>query len=271
MEGVDLMYRPQTGPVSWLIQPYYGNTKVATVPNASFTGNNMAGININANYSDFTLRGSYTHMSMNYYDPGFIKSVYTPYLSPACNNPNYTYYGYNLYDPALCQQLQNLSMTNSDFQVLALGGTWDNGDYFISGEVANKQTTQSNVIDMTAGYVSGGARLGKFTPYVTYSASVNNSPTTFSGSTGSNAALNNYFMTLILSQFNYMDQDTKTLGVRYDFYKNLDLKVQWDRIDTSTKNGQAWTGIGLFNNTTKTFANTNNAIDLFSASVDFIF
>jgi len=68
-----------------------------------------------------------------------------------------------------------------------------------------------------------------------------------------------------------MDQDTKTLGVRYDFYKNLDLKVQWDRIDTSTKNGQAWTGIGLFTNTTKVFANTNNAIDLFSASVDFVF
>ena len=271
MEGVDLMYRPQTGPVSWLIQPYYGNTKVATVPNASFTGNNMTGININANYSDFTLRGSYTHLSMNYYDPGFIKSVLTPYLSPACNDPNYTYYGYNLYDPALCQQQQNLSLTNSDFQVLALGGTWDNGDYFISGEVANKQTTQSNVIDMTAGYVSGGARFGKFTPYVTYSASVNNSPTTFSGGTGANATLNNHFLTSILSQFNYMDQDTKTLGVRYDFYKNLDLKVQWDRIDTSTKNGQAWTGIGLFTNTTKVFANTNNAIDLFSASVDFVF
>jgi hypothetical protein len=56
------------------------------------------------------------------------------------------------------------------------------------------------------------------------------------------------------------------------FFK-LALKVQWDRIDidTSTQNGQANTGTGLFNNTTTTFENNNNAIDLFSTSVDFIF
>ena len=29
MEGVDFIYRPQTGPVSWLIQPYYGNMQIS--------------------------------------------------------------------------------------------------------------------------------------------------------------------------------------------------------------------------------------------------
>jgi hypothetical protein len=257
-EGVDLLYRPQTGPISWLIQPYYGNTQLPLRLNTSITAQNMAGINISATVSDFTLRAGYTHLLMSYTDPTFNRDA-LPALTQLCG-----------LDPAICPLQSSLAINNSGLTIVALGANWDNGDYFITGELG-KRISQNNVIDTTAGYISSGARLGKFTPYVTYSSTVNNSPTTFSGGTGPYAALSNQVVTDIVSQLNFMDQNTKTLGIRYDFYKNLALKVQWDRIDTSTKNGQAETGWGLFNNSTTTFANSNNAIDLFSTSVDFVF
>ena len=68
-----------------------------------------------------------------------------------------------------------------------------------------------------------------------------------------------------------MDQNTKTLGLRYELFTNIALKAQWDRIDTSTKNGQASTGGGIFVYGTSAFKNSGNSVDLFSTSVDFIF
>jgi hypothetical protein len=260
IEGVDLLYRPQTGPVNWLIQPYYGNAEVSATNNMTLNAKHMAGINISASLDDFTLRASYTHMYATMTNPQF-NSFALPVLTQLCG-----------FDPAVCTQRSNLTLTESGLSIVALGANWDNGDYFLTGELG-KRISQNNVIDTTAGYISGGARLGKFTPYVTYSSTVNNSPTSFSGGTGPNAALSNQIVTQIMSQGGSYDQNTKTVGIRYDFYKNLALKVQWDRIDidTSTQNGQANTGTGLFNNTTTTFENNNNAIDLFSTSVDFIF
>ncbi len=258
MEGVDLLYRPQTGPVSWLIQPYYGTTQLSLKRGVTLNAENIAGINISASFTDFTLRAGYTHMIFTYKDPIF-KSVAMPALDALCG-----------LDSAVCTQRSNLALTDSGLSIVALGANWDNGDYFLTGELG-KRISQNNVIDQTAGYISAGSRLGKFTPYVTYSSMVNNSPTSFSGGTGPYAALSNQIVTDIVSQLNYNDQNTKTLGIRYDFYKNLALKVQWDRIDTSTKNGQTNTGTGLFINQTTTFGNNNNAIDLFSTSVDFVF
>ena len=178
--------------------------------------------------------------------------------------------GLCLQSAAACTEETNYAFINKSLTIIAFGANWDNGNYFISGEIG-KRISENNVFDTTAGYISGGTHFGKFTPYITYSSSVNNSSTSFGGGTGRAAALINKVVTTMMTNGNYMDQDTKTLGIRYDFYKNLDLKVQWDRIDTSTKNGQANTGYGLFINPTTSFANGNNSIDLFSTSVDFVF
>jgi len=258
MEGLDLLYRPQTGSVSWLIQPYYGNSELSMRSNRTLKAKNMAGINISANYSDFTLRAGYTHLLITVNDPSF-NSDALPALTSMCE-----------VDSAVCPFKSTLALSDNNLNIIAFGANWDNGNYFLTGEIG-KRISQHNIIDVTAGYISGGTRIGKFTPYVTYSSSVNNSPTSFNGGTGPFAALSNQVVTQIISEFNFADQDTKTLGIRYDFYKNLDLKVQWDRIDTSTKNNQANTGYGLFISPTTTFSNSNNTIDLFSSSIDFVF
>jgi len=147
IEGVDLLYRPQTGAISWLIQPYYGTAQLSLKRGIELNAQDIAGINISASISDFTLRAGYTHMIITYKDPIF-KSVAMPALDALCG-----------LDPAVCTQRSILTLTDRGLTIVALGANWDNGDYFLTGELG-KRISQNNVIDQTAGYISGGARLG---------------------------------------------------------------------------------------------------------------
>jgi len=257
MEGVDFLYRLQTGPVNWLLQPFYGNSLLPYIDKREMTIRNLAGINLTATYNDFNFRLGYSHANTTTYIPAF-ENVLRPSLLSLCK-----------VNSIACTELAALDNSNKAVAFASVGAGWDNGDYFLTGEFA-KRSTSSYIPESLSGYISGGARFGKFTPYATYSQTVVTSRTSFSGATGSGAKQINQLVTYILTN-QPLDQNTKTLGLRYDFYKNLALKVQWDRIDTSTKNGQANTGGGIFTYGTTDFKNNGNSVDLFSTSVDFIF
>jgi len=266
MEGVDFLYRLQTGSVNWLIQPYYGNSQISLNQNMSLTAKNLVGANIVATINDFTLRAGYTYSNITVNVPAF-ESQARPGLQSLCHDLG------ELSDPVACTQLAALDPTNKATSFSSVGASWDNGNYFMSGEFGYRTST-SLIPETLSGYVSGGARFGKFTPYATYSQVYNASPTSFSGSSlyfGPDIGYpTNQIVTGVLS-FNPMDQNTKTLGLRYEAFTNIALKLQWDRIDTSTKNGQENTGGGLFMRITNSFNNGSYSIDLFSTSVDFIF
>ena len=253
MEGVDFLYRLQTGPVNWLLQPFYGNSLLPLTNNREMTARNLAGFNLSANLNDFSFRLGYSHANLTINAPAF-ESVVRPSLLSLCK-----------FNTIACTELAALDNSNKATAYASVGAGWDNGDYFLTGEFA-KRSTSSSISETLSGYVSGGGRFGKFTPYATYSQSVVTSPTSFSG--GSKAI--NALVTSVLTN-QPMDQNTKTLGLRYDLFTNIALKAQWDRIDTSTKNGQVSTGGGIFTNKTSSFDNGDNSINLFSTSVDFIF
>jgi hypothetical protein len=260
MEGVDLLYRLQTGPINWLLQPFYGNTELSATSQQTITAKNLAGVNLVATINDFTFRAGYTYTNLSFNDP-FFEGVVRPGMQSICQAD----YG----DPVACTQLASLDPINKKASFASIGAGWDNGNYFLTGEFG-KFTTASLVADTLSGYISAGGRFGKFTPYATYSQIYNGSPTSFSGGSGPYGAYTNQIVTGILT-YDSMDQNTKTLGLRYDLFSNIALKAQWDRIDTSTKNGQATTGYGIFHHSTSSFANGDNSINLFSTSVDFIF
>ncbi len=267
MEGVDLLYRQQTGPVNWLIQPFYGNSIRDMTWQNTATTKNIVGANISATVSDFTLRAGYTYTKLTLTLPGTFEKLVRPNLALLCND---------LGDPAACTQLATLDPANKDLSFASVGGTWDNGDYFVMGEWG-KRNSASFVSESISWYLSAGARFGKFTPYAAYSRVNNTSSMNFTGGTGDYGSMTNDVVTGLLSN-NTMDQNTKTLGLRYDFYKNLDLKLQWDLIDTRLNNGQQGpgdgiegTGQGIFTHFVPGFSNSSHSINLFSAAVDFVF
>jgi hypothetical protein len=152
---------------------------------------------------------------------------------------------------------------------VGVGATYDPGPWFATGEYA-RFNTRSIVGHRSAWYLSGGARLGKFTPYATYARIDSESDTSDAGlpvaalpaplqptAAMLNAALN--------AQLNALPrQNTLSLGVRWDFYRNAALKVQYDQV--SLADGS----FGTFGNVQPGFR-FGGKVRIFSAAVDFVF
>ena len=116
--------------------------------------------------------------------------------------------------------------TNSGYILTGLAGTWvkesdlsfgaqyDPGDWFAISEWIQRKSTYKN----NAMYVSAGYRVKKFTPYLTYALSSQGSflsgfpPPSPDGIRLANRA-----------------QSTASLGVRWDFRRDTDLKIQLDQ------------------------------------------
>ena len=149
-----------------------------------------------------------------------------------------------------------------------IGASYDPGHWFVISEWGHTRFN-SFLGENTAWYASGGYRVGKFTPYVTYaqgSAASNSDPgLTVSGlppalagfAAGLNAGLNGLLESI-------PEQKTVSIGVRWDFIKNLDLKLQADH----TRLGADSFGT-LIN--IQAGLRPGGTVNLFSATVDFVF
>ncbi|MDO9104969.1 MAG: hypothetical protein Q7U57_08405 [Methylovulum sp.] len=255
MTGIDFLWRPKTGPVTWLVQPYFGESNVKLVGGSNLDAENIAGINLTANYQDFTFRFGFVNYVLTLHSNDFDTTL-IPALQGLCLT----------IDPVACQAISDFGLKNAESSFGSIGVTWDNGDYFITSEAGRRNSTSRTVSALTSWYISGGARFNEFTPYVTFSSSKSEDNTVYT----SGSVYTNQIITALLANGG-QNQSTFTLGVRYDFYENFALKFQWDRIDTQTRGGQAGTGKGLFINPTTEFGNSPNTVDLLSTSIDFVF
>ena len=128
--------------------------------------------------------------------------------------------------------------------VYSAAASLDMERWFVQAELAR------TIVDgLTPGYVAGyataGLRVGKFTPYVTYAVehSLDHPVIAPNPNTGQRAA---------------------SAGVRWDFAKNLDLKVQYDHVWTPA--GSA----GLFTNEQSDFR-LGSGTHVVTATLDFVF
>jgi hypothetical protein len=149
-----------------------------------------------------------------------------------------------------------------------VGAMYDPGRWFALGEWGHDDF-HSVLGSNTAWYVSGGYRLAKVTPYLTYSKVSVNSNTSDPGltlstlppflvgpATGLNAALNATLAAVA-------DQRTMSVGARWDFVKNVALKVQYDH----TRIGAGSTG--TLTNIQPGFV-PGGTLNLFSVAIDFV-
>jgi hypothetical protein len=151
------------------------------------------------------------------------------------------------------------SIDDKPFSIYAVAASYDPGVWFVMSEWGHLDS-QTVLGKRTAWYVSGGYRLGKFTPYVTY-ARAKASPLSDPGLTvdpfGLNALLNS---TLSVNPV----QNTLSVGGRWDFMKNADLKLQFDHTDIGAGS------IGVLSNTQPGFQ-PGGKVNVFSATIDFVF
>ena len=111
------------------------------------------------------------------------------------------------------------------------------------------ELARATVSGLTPGYVAGyataGLRIGRFTPYLTY------------------AVEHSLDQPLVLPNLNF-GQSAASVGVRWDFAKNLDLKVQYDRVWTPAGS------TGLFMNEQPDFQ-LGSGTNVVTATLDFVF
>jgi hypothetical protein len=150
---------------------------------------------------------------------------------------------------------------------IGIGGMYNPGDWFMTGEWGTSQF-HSVIGESTAWYVSGGYRVGRFTPYLTYGAKANSNtsdpgltvsslPPYLAGpATGLNAGLNAILGSIAI-------QRTASAGVRWDFMKNVDLKLQCDH--TRLGAGSPGTLINI-----QPDFQPGGTVNLFSAAIDFV-
>lgn len=149
-----------------------------------------------------------------------------------------------------------------------IGGTYNPGPWFLTSEWG---TTRSNSLigKRSAWYVTGGHRVGKFTPYLTYARGMANTLSdpglTVSGLSpllaGAAGSINNG-RDAALSPLPV--QQTISAGVRWDFLDNVCLKLQFDHSNIGSDSD------GTLLNIQPGFQ-PGGSFNVFSASLDFVF
>jgi hypothetical protein len=176
---------------------------------------------------------------------------------------------YRQLGPAGLQIVDRYDLDGKMVDFVGVGLSHDPGEYFVMGEWA-RFDTRSIVGRKTSWYLSGGVRLGKVTPYVTYARVRSNGPTSDPGVPTTflppeiqplvglaNAVLNERLALV-------PQQDTLSIGLRWDALKNLALKVQVD--DVRLRHGSP----GTFGHVQPGFIESGKA-RLFSVAADFVF
>ncbi len=179
-------------------------------------------------------------------------------------------------------------------KLLSLGYAYDAGDWLAQTEYVSSSGGGNMYPDLDAWYVLAGYRLGKLTPYASFSEvkSRISADVTRQPRAAVPASLSAVLPADMLAQLNQaawginstdaslalgQQQRTLTLGVRYDFYKNLALKFQYDRIRKPGSLSSPNKGFFIVpselvgSNQAPAFTTSASTINLLTLALDFVF
>ncbi|MEO8135314.1 MAG: porin [Betaproteobacteria bacterium] len=152
---------------------------------------------------------------------------------------------------------------------IGMGASYDPGNWFVMGEWGRLKAN-SAIGDSSGWYASAGYRFGKFTPYLTYGRTRRDSNSSDPGLDASmlppylagpamslNGALNSALA-------NKVDQSTISAGGRWDLFRNVAFKLQYDYIRVGADS------TGMLRNTQPGFQ-LGSKLHVLSATVDFVF
>lgn len=247
-----------------------------TLYSARVSGKTMMG-NLNYDTGNSTFRIGYGKYKL---DLGVTDPYFTPYLIQY----------WDLIDSGVASQLLGYSAPNALIKdvgatLFALGYAYDPGTWIVQAEYARRKADGTIIQSMSAWSAMAGYRMGQFTPYVSYSkmrsiqsplnppatapAACAGIPRTFSQDCddASDAA------TLV----NGIDagsnvpsiQSTLSLGVRYDFYRNMALKAQYDRISKPPGSQGQFAQPNI--NWQSSWINNSKTVNLMTLTLDFLF
>ena len=165
--------------------------------------------------------------------------------------------------PSAAIAADRIAVGNTTSRYSSVGAVYDKGPLQIQGmlgEIRHESTLYQNV---RAGYVIGGYRLGEFTPFAAYSWSRSRAKSLTSGlpDVVPAFALINAGLAGALAR-THLDQNTFSLGARWDFRRDMALKAQVDMVRGARDS------IFLYPINDAGF---NGKLNVFSLALDFVF
>ncbi len=149
-DGVDASYQMRIGDITNILQAHYGKSD-NQLPNdaGDIEARQLWGLAYSGEYHAATVHIGYesSHITLDGYNPIFD--------------------AFRQFGPQGIAIADKYEVDNQAISVTTIGARYDPGQWFVMGEAA-KLVTHSVVGEGTGWYLSGGYRLGKFTPYLTY-------------------------------------------------------------------------------------------------------
>ena len=250
-DGIDASYRWRAGDANNVTQAFIGRTDLSLSPTARAQARALSGLSNTTTAGALTVRAS----------------VMSTQLSVDIARELFD--GLRAFGPQGTALATRYDVNAVRAEVAAIGFNYDPGAWFAMGEIG-RMNARSYLGDKTAAYLSAGYRFGDVTPYLAYSASRANTPTTTAGLdlaalppplAAAGAQLNAGLNQLLAS---IPRQRSVTAGVRWDLCPNHALKLQYDRVTPEQGSN------GTFINVQPGFR-SGRPIAVLSAALDFVF
>lgn len=163
------------------------------------------------------------------------------------------------------QLRRDTSFGGSRIRYYTLGAAYDDGTWLVQSELGYSQTSAAIVTASRSGYLAVGRRFGDWLPYLLLSASRPDKSALTAGSDWATIGQAG-FQAIAYSVANStrQDQETLSLGGRWDFDSRAALKLQWDRSRIHPQ------GYALWFRSLESNARSST-VDLFTLSLDFVF
>jgi len=240
-DGVDLLYQHSFGDTSLSVQLGTGRADVDQ-PAQNIEFRKMLLLHVVAENGPFTLRFGRAQADFSVVD-----------------NPTLTGLVTTLRTVGLGSVADMMPLNDVKGTFTSVGGTMDWKNVVLQAEYAMRRTDTLIVHDTNSWYAMAGYRFGKFLPYYYHGSIKQKSARSVPGLPTSGplaplgAGVNNLAKAAL--------QSSDAVGVRWDFYKSLALKVQVDHIKPKD-------GPGAFINYKPGF---NESVNVYAVALDFVF
>ncbi|RTZ15599.1 hypothetical protein EJ063_11010 [Vibrio aquaticus] len=269
VDGIDATYHFETDNTFWRLKAQYGSSqsKSMMMEGSSiyhFEGDDLFALSLTAEHGDWTLRSSAARVTIGTPLPNEAQLVkdtldYIASLGPSMVPTNVSQQANDL-----SNQIDILGKSINYFQ---LSATFDNYDWLVAGELAYSHSQARIMPNGLGGYITVAKRFNEFTPFAGYSLFKANDPAYQADEQWENihpdlARLGAASAEIINA--GRIEQQSSSIGVRWDFYRQAALTLQWDHFIISENGSGMWAGVGKGRD-------KENTVDLFSASIAFVF
>jgi hypothetical protein len=255
-DGVDASYRLELGATSHTLQATFGRSDSDFPDSAGFEAGTAKVRDLLALVD--TIEWGFATLRLSYGRAKLTIEAQEPFFA-----------AFRQFGPEGVAISDRYSVKDRAVDFVGVGAAYDPGEWFAMAEWA-RFDTNSIVGTKSAWYVSGGYRIGKVMPYLTYARIKADSNTSDPGLTL--AALppqvqpTAAFLNGVLNeQLNLLPQQrTLSVGLRWDFARNAAFKMQYDHVDLDANSR------GMFGNVTPDFR-PGGKVGLFSLALDFVY